>query len=212
MSHPISGGGAQEPQQPSQPSVQPSQPGPPPEPPRYGPPGQDQPVGAGAPTPGAPGYGSPQPGPEGYGTGYPAGQPMGQPMGQPAGYGSPAGPTLMSPADQRTWGMLAHLSGIVASFIGLSFLGPLVIYLVTKDRGGFVRRHSAEALNYQILLNLIVVVGVILGFATLTVGFIAIVPIWIIVGIAALVFIIIAAVKASHGEEYRIPLNLRLVK
>jgi uncharacterized Tic20 family protein len=41
----------------------------------------------------------------------------------------------LSPQDERTWSMLAHLSILVNLFSG--FLGPiaaLVIYLVFKDR------------------------------------------------------------------------------
>ena len=44
------------------------------------------------------------------------------------------------------------------------------------------------------------------------IGLIVAVPLWIIIGIAWLVFTIIAAVKASNGERYRYPLTLRLIK
>ena len=45
------------------------------------------------------------------------------------------------------WSVLAQLGGTF-----LSFLVPLVIYLVFKDRDPFVRRHSAPALNFHITL------------------------------------------------------------
>jgi uncharacterized Tic20 family protein len=37
-------------------------------------------------------------------------------------------------------------------------------------------------------------------------------PLMMIIGIAALVFIIIAAVQANQGVAYRYPVSLRLVK
>ena len=40
----------------------------------------------------------------------------------------------------------------------LSFVGPLVIYLVYKDRDPFVRRHAANALNVQITLAIAYIV------------------------------------------------------
>jgi uncharacterized Tic20 family protein len=37
-------------------------------------------------------------------------------------------------------------------------------------------------------------------------------PLMLLVGIAALVFIIIAAIKSNNGEAYRYPFALRLIK
>jgi uncharacterized protein len=152
------------------------------------------------PTP-SPQYGQAQYGQPQYGQPYPA-------SGAPAaGYSSE-----LSVADQRMWGMLAHVSGLVTSLIGLSFLGPLVVYLLYKDRGEFVRRQSAEALNFQILLNIVVVATAILSILTLGLALLVVIPLWIVLGIAALVFMIVAAVKANAGEDYRYPVNWRLVR
>jgi uncharacterized protein len=145
---------------------------------------------------------------------HPVGQPSPQ-YGQP--YPAGAAPATgysheLSVPDQRMWGMLAHLSGLVTSMIGLSFLGPLVVYLMYKDRGEFVRRQSAEALNFQILLNVILLATGILSVVTLGLALLIVVPLWIILGIAALVLMILAAVKANAGENYRYPLNWRLVR
>lgn len=143
-----------------------------------------------------------------------------QPPGQP-GYG--AAPTVtneMAPDQQRLWAVLAHLSPLVAALLGLAsagsfytgWLGPLVIFLVLKDRGIFVRRQAAEALNLQILFTVVYLVGIVLGFVTLTIGFIIIVPILIVLGIVVLVFQILAAVKANQGIDYRYPVSWRLVR
>jgi uncharacterized protein len=143
-----------------------------------------------------PQYGQPQ-----YGQPLPA---AGAPV---AGYSQ-----ALSVADQRMWAMLSHISGLVTSLIGLSFLGPLVVYLLFKDRGDYVRQQSAEALNFQILINVVVLATGIVSVVTLGLALLIVIPLWIILGIAALVLMIIAAVKTNAGEEYRYPVNWRLVR
>jgi len=111
----------------------------------------------------------------------------------------------MSPADQRTWAIWAHLSAFLAAFVALSFLGPLIIYVIFKDRGAFVRHHSAEALNFQLtmwigLLISVPLMLVLIGFVT----FAAIV-------LTMLVFQILGAVAAGEGRDYRYPFTIRFV-
>jgi uncharacterized Tic20 family protein len=52
----------------------------------------------------------------------------------------------------------------------------------------------------------------VLVFVTLGIGFLVAIPAWIVIGVAWLVFTIIAAVKANTGEAYRYPFSWRLVK
>jgi hypothetical protein len=118
----------------------------------------------------------------------------------------------MSPADQRLWGMLAHLSGLVSAFFALSFIGPMVIFLVLKDRGVFVRRQAAEALNFQILIWAVLIASTVLTVVTFGLALIVVLPLGGALAIVALVFIIIAAVQANQGVDYRYPVNWRLVK
>ena len=120
-------------------------------------------------------------------------------------YGQPAAGSL-SPADDRLWGMLAHLAWIAGSIVALAPLGPLVVFLLYKDRSAFVRRQSLEALNMWITAYIGMAVSVLLML--ILVGFVTI----LIVGIAAFVLSIIAAMAANRGEDYRYPLILRLVK
>ena len=149
-------------------------------------------------------------------------QPQEQRPPQPApaqGYGAPApaqgyvqqgyvqqGPSQLSPADERTWSIAAHLSPFLASLIGLPFLGPLVIYLVFRDRGPFVRHHAAQALNFQIIVAIGLLISIPLMFVI--VGFITAA----VIGVAAIVFQIVAAVEANNGKWYRYPMTPDWVK
>ncbi|MGI8978800.1 MAG: DUF4870 domain-containing protein [Pirellulaceae bacterium] len=101
-------------------------------------------------------------------------------------------------ADDRTWAMLAHISPIV----GLGFIGPLVVWLIYKDKSPFVADQAKESLNF----NLAVLVVVRICVAT-CVG-IVVAP---VVGIGALVYQIIAAMEANKGVWYRYPYTIRMI-
>lgn len=108
--------------------------------------------------------------------------------------------TEMSPADQRLWATLTHVGGIL-----FSWLAPLITYLVLKDRGPFVRAHTATALNFQLTLLIAYVVGVIT--ALLLVGYLIMLAAWV----ASIVFGIMAAIAANKGEFYTYPMAIKFV-
>lgn len=122
-------------------------------------------------------------------------------------------------SEERQWAMFAHLSALVggiltsgwAGSIGC-FIGPLIIWMVKKDTMPFVDDQGKEALNFNITVGLIFLALLLLSIVTLGIGLIIAIPGWIIVGIAWLVFTIIAGIKANEGVAYRYPLTLRLIK
>ncbi len=130
-----------------------------------------------------------------------------------------AGPAPVSPQDERTWATLAHLSPFAGGIVGLPVLGPLVVYLIYKDRSPFVRRHAAAALNFQLTLLIASLIGLLLmvlvTVLTLGIGLLVVVPIAMVVVvpvmIAAVVLQIVAAVAANHGQDYQYPLTPRMV-
>ncbi len=122
-------------------------------------------------------------------------------------------------AEERQWAMFAHLSALLgglltsgwAGNIGF-FVGPLVIWMMKKDTMPFVNDQAKEALNFAITVSIIFLALLILTVMTLGIGALLTVPLMLIVGVAALVFVIIAAMKANEGVAYRYPFALRLVK
>jgi uncharacterized Tic20 family protein len=168
-------------------------------------PAQPQPYGSQQPYPTQPQpYGGQQP--------YPA-QPYAAPQaqqpypGQPPypGQGYPPQPYAaqapMSESDQRLWATLTPISTLVVGFVG-----PLVAYLVLKDRSPFLKAATTETLNFSITATLAVLVSSIL-FVVL-VGYVLL-P---VVYLGALVLSILAAIAANKGEVYRYPLTWRVVK
>ena len=107
----------------------------------------------------------------------------------------------MSPADEKLWATLVHLGGL---FFG--FLAPLVGYLVLKDRGPFVRAHTATALNFQLTLLIAYVVGGLLSIVLI--GFFILLAAYVL----NIVFCIIAAVKANRGEWYTYPMTIAFLR
>lgn len=106
----------------------------------------------------------------------------------------------MNPADERLWATLVHVGGI---FFG--FIPALIGFLVLKDRGPFVREHTATALNFQITLAIASVVGWVLIWVAI--GVLILAAVWVV----NIVFSIIAAVKANAGQPYVYPLAIRFV-
>jgi hypothetical protein len=109
--------------------------------------------------------------------------------------------------EERRWIMLAHLGGL------LSFIGPLIVWLVYRDRSDAVEREAKEALSAQVTyaaaaLALYLVGGVL---AIVLVGIVFIIAATL-VQLAALIIAILAAVRANTSGRYRYPLTVRFVK
>jgi uncharacterized protein len=117
----------------------------------------------------------------------------------------PPGQGQLSPDQERLWAMLAHLLSFVAAYLFLGFVAPLVVLLVFGPRSPYVRAHAVESLNFNLTWLLYAIVGVVL--ALLVIGFL----ILIALGIAYLVLVVIASVRANNGEFYRYPLTIRFI-
>ncbi len=112
--------------------------------------------------------------------------------------GSEEQPLSTPTSDERTMAILCHVLCLVVSFIA-----PLVIYLVKKDESKFVAEHAKESLNFQITCVIICVV--------LFITIIGIFLLWLF-GIIATILIIVATIRASEGKVYRYPFNIRLIR
>ena len=124
------------------------------------------------------------------------------------------GRTAMSPQDERTWSILAHLSMFLNLVTG--FLGPvaaLIIWLVYRDRSQKVAFHALQDMWYQRGWLVILAAGwVLAGLLTLVLIGLVLIPIMAIVSVAPFVHAGYAAYKVSKGEDYRYPFAADLVK
>ncbi len=110
-------------------------------------------------------------------------------------------------ADDRTWGMLAHLSALAGVIVPLgNIIGPLVVWLVKREQSPYVDYHGKEALNFNISF---LIYALISGLLILIVIGLILLP---LVGVAWLVLVIVASVRANAGEQYTYPLTFRFVQ
>jgi len=130
-----------------------------------------------------------------------------EPNAQNPYYAAPKQPITAN--EERTVGMLAHLIPIIAMVLSgglLGFVGSLIVYLMYKDRGPFVRRNAANSLNIQITMGIVLLVSlplmfVLIGFVTFAAAF-----------VVALVLHIIGAVRANAGDWWDPPITINFVK
>ncbi len=115
----------------------------------------------------------------------------------------------------RTYAALIHLSPIIGSLVSgglLNFLLPLILWLIRRNEHVFIDETGKEVVNFQISLLIYYVVGIALAIATLGLGLIILIPLWLILSVLTIIFAVIGAIQASDGKIYRYPLNLRLIK
>ncbi|UCD50859.1 MAG: DUF4870 domain-containing protein [Phycisphaerales bacterium] len=122
------------------------------------------------------------------------------PEGQPSAFTSRAGQGVQQPEmsrDARNMAMLCHLLGI------FGFFGPLLIWLIERDKHRFVDEHGRAAMNYQVsfLVYLTALCVTLIGTV--------LIPVLLVVHIA---LSIVATVKASRGEPWLYPIAIAFLK
>lgn len=132
-----------------------------------------------------------------------------QPPPPPPAPAPGAPPPPLAPETEKQVGALAHVVAGGATLLSggtLGFVAALVMYLVYRDRGPFVRAHVTNALNVQILIGIGLVISAVL-FVVL-IGFITY-PIVYVVGV---VLHVVGLIKAMNGEWWTPPLTPAFVK
>jgi len=125
----------------------------------------------------------------------------------------PSRDTVAVHDDERTGAVLGHISTIVAAVLSvgwLSFLGPLLILAIYKDRSAFVRQSAAGAFNFNLLIWAMTIVGWIF-FITL-IGIPIAIILWIIAFAASIYCHVRGAILASRGQLYRYPWGIPVLR
>lgn len=113
-----------------------------------------------------------------------------------------------TPAEQsRRWAMLLHLSLLAGHVIPLAgFVAPVLIWQTKKEIYPDLEVHGRNAANW--ILSELVYLGIGIALSIFLIGFLIIIP----VGIIAIVFPILGALKASNGETWKYPLTIEFIK
>jgi len=102
--------------------------------------------------------------------------------------------------EQKLLCALAHL-GV---FVGLPILAPIIALLVSND--DFVKMQAKEALGFQIMMTAASIISAILVFILIGI------PLLIVIGLATVVFPIVAIVKVVNGVDYSYPISGLIVR
>ncbi len=97
--------------------------------------------------------------------------------------------------------MAVHLGGVF-----VSWLVPLVVWLLFRERSPMIDDHGKETLNWQITLFIGYVIGYALMFVLI--GFVIVPLIFLI----ALIFGILGAIAAYNRRPFRYPFNIRFIR
>lgn len=126
------------------------------------------------------------------------------------GYGQQPG---TAGPDDRTPAALAHASSLIAMVISagwLSFVGPLVMWLLYKDRSPFVRQAAAGSFNFNLGLWVMNIVGwiLIITIIGIPVGIVLLV----ISYLGQIIGHIIGTVRATQGRTMNYPFQIRVLR
>jgi uncharacterized Tic20 family protein len=128
-------------------------------------------------------------------------------------------PTLtapLSPADERTWAMLAHLSvllNLVTGFLGVG--AALLIYFIYKERSRYVAYQAMQAFLFQLVFwagggLLIGAMWAIVGALSAILIGILLIPfavvltlLFLVMPVVALVYGVLGSIQCSNGEDFR---------
>ena len=127
-----------------------------------------------------------------------------------------AAPVSSSKTNLALW---VHLAPLIAAIVGiwltvalfLLWLPGLLIKNSTTSTD-FEKRHATESMNFQLTYLIFGAGAAVFSLVTLGLGLFVVVPAAIAFSIAALVFMIMGAVAANDGREFRYPLSIRFVK
>ncbi len=101
--------------------------------------------------------------------------------------------------EEKLWAMLAHLAGLLGYAVALGqYIGPLVIYLLYKDKSRFIAFHALQSLYFQLGLLVATAIGIVIAILTCGIGAVLLGAL----GVVAVIYVIIAAIRANQGDWF----------
>ena len=119
----------------------------------------------------------------------------------------PTLPVTPDASQARTWAMLCHLSALAGYVIPFgNLIAPVIIWQIKKTEFPEVDAQGKEAVNFQISVMLYGAISLLLTIVLIGI------PMLIATVIGSLVLLVVASIRAYHGEAYRYPLTIRFIR
>ncbi len=118
----------------------------------------------------------------------------------------------LSESDDKTFAILAALSipvGLLVSLGWLGFAGPLIIWLIYRDRSPFVREAAARAFNFQLGMTIASIVAWVFVFTLILIPVSII--IWIGIFVLSLYYPIRASMAATDYRLFSYPFSISIL-
>lgn len=127
---------------------------------------------------------------------------------------TPAPQEYILTQDEKTFGMLCHLSALAGLFFPFgNFLGPLIVWLIKKDSSTFIDGEGKSAMNFQLTVLIancvLLILGIILSFICIGIVFFILMG---VVFIVTYVYAVIAGISANEGKPYSYPYSMKFFK
>jgi uncharacterized Tic20 family protein len=118
----------------------------------------------------------------------------------------------LSPSDERSWALLAHLSillNLVSGFLGI--IVALLIYLGYKNRSNYVAYQAMQAFIFQLIwwvgggifAGLIWVITGVLSAVLIGLVLIPLACVISLIPLASLIYSVVGAVQCNNGQDFR---------
>ncbi len=105
----------------------------------------------------------------------------------------------------RQWALFLHLSQFLGYLMpGLGFAGPLLIWLLLKDRLPELDAHGKIVTNWMISFLIYSVVGFVITVITCGIGAVVFIPLLLL----SIIFPIIGAIRANEGVVWKYPMSI----
>jgi hypothetical protein len=117
-------------------------------------------------------------------------------------------------SEERTWAILAHVSILLAAITG-GLLGPVaafVIWLIKKEESDYVAKQALQSLIYQIVVAVLSwIMWVAIAVLSIAVIGICLIPLGILLDLAAIGYGCYAAYICSLSQEFRYPVIWEMI-
>lgn len=119
-------------------------------------------------------------------------------------------PAPLSPAEEKQWAMIAHLSVLVNLFT--VFMGaavPLIIYFIYKDRSRFVAYHAMQSFVMQAICSFGgMLLAVVIGGVSQVIPFAGLIClpiscIFALLPLVALIYGTYGGIQVNNGQDFK---------